>query len=407
MMTRNAGLSAAARSTILAQNRLAFSLYGELARSAEGNVVCSPASVVYAFAMLCRAAHGATQHAIADALGMQENAADPSASLKEIDAATRKGAIELHLANAFWAQEGYPFKDSFLKALADKFDARAEFIDFADAAGAADAINSWVSDQTSGRISNLVSAARIRPLTTLALVNAVYFAGRWHNEFPERATAPRPFWLTAEEAVEVPTMMQSNEFKHIQGESFDALELPFRRAMHIEDIEGGAQTHPGTGSNRVDGSDFVFSIVLPKECGGLAVLEADLDRIAEIDWNAAPPIMLDLQMPKFKVEWSGDLILALSQIGMAPAFAAGADYSAATDSPGGLSVGAVIHKAFVKADERGAEAAAATAILMERSARREPTVTVKVDRPFLFLIRDARIGAIYFIGRVTDPREKA
>lgn len=339
---------------------------------------------------------------------MEDSAADPGASLKEIDAATRKGAIKLRLANAFWAQEGYPFKESFLRALADEFDARAELIDFRDAAGAAGAINSWVDDQTRGRISKLLTPAHISPLTTLALVNAVYFAGRWQNEFPERATAPRTFWLTGEVAVDVPTMMQSERFKLIRGETFEAIELPFRKARRVEDMERGEQAHQTTAADPAEGSDFVFVIVLPREREGLAALEADLGGIAEIDcWNAAPAVMLDLQMPKFKVEWSDNLIPALSRIGLAPAFARDADYSVATDCPGGLSVSAVIHKAFVKADEKGAEAAAATAILMPRSARPEPTETVKVDRPFLFLIRNAKTGAIYFIGRVTDPREQA
>src|SRR5262245_56464616 len=234
MMDHAAGLSRSAELTVQAINAFAFSLYRLLSGNGDENVLCSPASVVWALAMVLAGAAGQTKNDMVKALGIASVNVPLGTALAEIDAATRKGAVDLHLANAVWCQEGYVFKEPFLRALADDLRAQVQFADFEDAAGAARRINAWVKEETRGRIRDLLSPRHISRLARAILVNAVYFAARWENEFDEDLTEDRPFWVTPDRSIEAPTMRQTNHFKYIAGHKFEAVELPFRAETYEE-----------------------------------------------------------------------------------------------------------------------------------------------------------------------------
>src|SRR5262245_60886902 len=155
MMDHAVGLSSSAELTVRAMNAFAFSLHSVLSRDRNENILCSPASVIWALAMVIAGARGQTRNDMVKALGVDSLNVPLGSALAEIDAATRKGAVDLHLANAVWCQEGYVFKQSFLRALADDLRAQVQFTDFGDAAGAARRVNAWVEDGTRGRIRNL------------------------------------------------------------------------------------------------------------------------------------------------------------------------------------------------------------------------------------------------------------
>jgi serpin B len=116
-------------------------------------------------------------------------------------------------------------------------------------------------------------------------------------------------------------------------------------------------------------------------------------------------------MPKFKMTRQFELNATLGGMGMQLAFLDGvADFSGMTgDSKRKLFISAVIHKAFVAVDEEGTEAAAATAVVINRATAifrvPIPPVVFRADHPFLFLIRDNRSGGILFMGRLTDPTQ--
>src|SRR5215813_2166824 len=214
MIDHATGLSSSAELTVRAMNTFAFSLHGLLSHNSDENILCSPASVVWALAMVIAGAHGQTKNDMVKALGIGALNIPLGRALAEIDAATRKGAVDLHLANAVWRQEGYAFKESFLKALAHGLRAHVQFADFGDAAGAARRINAWVEEETRGRIRDLLSPRHISELARAILVNAVYFAGRWENEFDQDMTEDRPFWVTPGQSIEAPTMRRTDFFKH-------------------------------------------------------------------------------------------------------------------------------------------------------------------------------------------------
>lgn len=403
MMDNAVGLSSSAELTVRAMNAFAFSLHRVLSRDGDGNFLCSPASVAWALAMVIAGARGQTRNDMVKALGIESLNVPLGSALAEIDAAIRKGAIELHLANAVWCQQGYAFKGAFLKALAGDLRAHVQFADFGDAAGAARRINAWVEEETRGRIRDLLSPRQISRLTRAILVNAVYFAGRWENEFDQDMTDDRPFWVTPDRSIDVPTMRQTDYFKYIAGHKFEAVELPFRTQTYeevLEEVDGiklrTSVAVPG------GGSDFALCVILPERSGLAGEPEFDVMRLAEIDWRAAQSKQLDLHLPRFTLHSCCDLTRALLAMGFAAVFEQDADFSGATDDPEGLQIDQVIHKSFVRVDEKGAEAAAATAIMLAAGIP-EPPKEFKVDRPFLFMIRDTRTGLIYFIGRVSNP----
>jgi serpin B len=176
----------------------------------------------------------------------------------------------------------------------------------------------------------------------------------------------------------VPMMKQAESFGYAEGEGYQAVELPY------------------------DGGELSMVILLPAS-GNFEAFEAGLQAQQVCDIiSALQPTEVALTMPQFEFESEFSLKDTLAGMGMPIAFSGDADFSGMTDNRE-LFISDVVHKAFVAVDEAGAEAAAATAVVMTCSAAPEPTVEVTIDRPFIFLIRDIETGAILFVGRVLNP----
>ena len=113
---------------------------------------------------------------------------------------------------------------------------------------------------------------------------------------------------------------------------------------------------------------------------------------------------MEISLPRFKLTAASELKGALSALGMPVAFDAGrADFSGITGTRE-LAISAVVHKAFIEVEEKGTEAAAATGVVMSRTAMAPSAPTIfRADHPFLFLIRDIRNGSILFLGRLARP----
>ena len=224
----------------------------------------------------------------------------------------------------------------------------------------------------------------------LVLVNAIYFLGDWMEPFSKDQTRPAPFSISETEKRDVPTMVQAEGFPHYDATDLSALELPYK------------------------GGELSMVIVLPKAVFGLLALEDTFDHAALQRVTAglkAARVLVTL--PKFEIAPAQSLALAdtLKEMGMSIAFdAAKADFTGIAnpkDPADRLYIGKVFHKAFIKVDEKGTEAAAATAVLMPRagSAPQKP-VEFKADHPFLFFIVDRKSGLVIFMGRVADPSVK-
>jgi serpin B len=367
----------------------AFGLdFYKAAFTAGGNAVFSPTSIVLALSMAQAGAVGETASQMDTVLhsaagtgdgnginSLDQSLAGLSGTFK--DANGKDLELTLRIANAPFAQSGLQLQRAYLDTLASRYGAGLRLVDFAnDPAGACKLIDGWVSDQTEGRIPKLLES--LDSATHLVLVNAIYLQAPWQTPFDVQNTNPEPFTRSDGSQVSVPTMgLNLSVADYASGSGWQAVELPYA------------------------GGSLVMTIVVPDN---LATFERSLDvaRFAQIT-ASLEPTDVDLTLPRFKIETKSDLSSVLAQMGMPLAFDPDrADFSGITTQEQ-LYISAVIHQANISVDEKGTEASAATAVVMTAGLAPSKQVTLHVDRPFIFAVRDTNTGAILFLGRVTDP----
>ena len=363
--------------------RFAFDLYTAL-RKREGNLFFSPYSISMALAMAYAGARKNTALQMAQALHFPTNHAKLHPIFAEIGAqlsvVCQTGGNRLNIANSMRPQQGYPFLETYSALLEKYYKAEIDAIDYiGNPVAACKIINDQVEAKTGGKIKNLLQPEILDSLTRLVLVNAIYFKGSWAFPFNKRFTYAAPFWVTPQKSVQVPMMVKTESFGYYSDEQVQVLELPYA------------------------GDDFSMILVLPQKRDGLPALEADFS--AEKFWmwenNLDGHWEVQLRLPKFEFSVSLKLIPILAGMGMRDVFdQSRANFAGMDGSETGLYIAAAVHQAFVSVDEEGTEAAAATGLVA--GIRSEPP-SFYVDHPFMFLIRDNRIGSILFIGRVTDP----
>jgi serpin B len=366
----------------------ALDLYQAL-RVEEGNLFFSPYSISVALAMTYAGAQGETEAEMAETLrfGLPQERLHPAFNGLDLELAKRGEGAEgtgeqgfrLNIANALWGQTGYPFLPEFLDVLASNYGAGMRLVDFsADAEAARVTINDWVSQQTEGRIEDLIPQGVVDAATRLVLTNAIYFNAAWAKPFAEAGTEDGPFYLLDGSQVTAPLMRQTESFGYAHGEGYQVVELPY------------------------SGQELSMVILLPDE-GQFDAFEEGLNaKGVEAMLGGVGYQQLDLTMPRFEFDAEFSLKETLEGMGMPLAFSGEADFSGMTGQRD-LYISAVIHKAFVAVDEEGTEAAAATAVAMAEMAMPAEPLEVRVDRPFLFFIRDIPTGTILFAGRVLDP----
>lgn len=366
----------------------AFDLYQVLKEESD-NLFYSPHSISLALAMTYAGARGETERQMADTLHfiLSQERLHPAFNGLDLELAGRGEGAEgkddegfrLNIVNAIWGQEGVQFLPEFLDVLAENYGAGLRLLDFASALEESRVtINNWVSEQTEGRIKDLIPQGAMDPTTVLVLTNAIYFNAAWAKPFEEGLTEGGAFHLLDGGEVTVPMMKRTEFFGYAEGEGYQAVELPY------------------------DGRELSMVILLP-QAGKFESFENALEA-GRVDGIVDDLVrrQVALTMPKFEFESGFSLKDALAAMGMPDAFTGAADFSGMTGSRD-LFIGEVLHKAFVSVDEAGTEAAAATAVIMKEAEMPAEPVEVAMDRPFIFLIRDVKTGAILFIGRVVDP----
>jgi len=366
----------------------AFDLY-QVLREEDGNLFYSPYSISLALAMTYAGARGETAQQMADTLQfvLPQNRLHSAFNGLDLELSQRgEGAkgkdgegFRLNIVNAIWGQKDYEFLSEFLDLLAENYGAGLRILDFVSAPEESRiTINNWVSEQTEGRIEDLIPQGLIDALTRLVLTNAIYFNAAWQYPFGEDMTEDGSFYLLDGGEITVPMMNQTELFGYAEGDGYQAVELPY------------------------DGRELSAVILLP-EAGQFEAFESSLDAYQVNDIVGRLELrQVILTMPKFKFESSFSLREALTVMGMPIAFSGGADFSGMTGDRD-LFILDVIHKAFVSVDEAGTEAAAAAAVIMPLAMPPEEPVEVTIDRPFVFLIRDIETGTILFVGRIVDP----
>jgi serpin B len=295
------------------------------------------------------------------------------------------------MTNRLFGEQSFAFERSFLNLTDAGFGAPLEKVDFIASSEAQRVhINDWVAKQTESRIKDLLGSGTIDSNTKLVLVNAIYFLADWASPFTREQTRDESFIVDKATIKNVATMHQQGSLRMTKSGKASVLELPYQ------------------------GDDTAMWIVLPDAANGLAAVEAGLSAKQIAKWNASLKAEeLSVSLPKFEVNPAGSLLLndALKKLGIKDAFdekKANFDgISPSKDANKRLFITSVVHKAFVKVDEKGTEAAAATAVVMaSKGAMPMPAKNFKVDHPFLFMIVDKKTGLVLFMGRVVDPSQK-
>jgi serpin B len=370
-------------------NTFAFDTYQQI--KGDENLFFSPYSISLALAMTYAGARGDTAQQMASTLHytLPQEQLHPALNSLDIALSQRgqgaKGKDEkgfrLNIVNAIWGQKDYTFLQEFLDTLAENYGAGIREIDFINAPGPSRIIiNRWVSDQTEGRIKDLIPQGAIDAMTRLVLTNAIYFNAAWQYAFLKNATFDDVFYLLNGGEVTVPMMHQTESFRYAEGNDYQAVELPY------------------------DGRELSMVILLP-QTGQFKSFEGGLNsnKVDGIIGNLANK-KIALTMPKYEFSSDFSLKKTLGAMGMPVAFTGNADLSG-MDGKHDLFISDVIHKAFVSVDESGTEAAAATAVIIAATSApaQEKIINVTIDRPFIFLIRDIQTGAILFLGQVMNP----
>lgn len=366
-------------------NSFELGLYRALAAPG-GNQFVSPYSVLSAFALLYPGAGGQTAAEMSATFGFDPSVAAQVAQTRaRRDAiAAQRGGSEFTTANAAWVERTMALREAYARTIRDEMGATIEAVPFiANQTAALRTINAWAARETRDRIPEILTQRD--PNRRLVLTNAVYFKGKWQQQFSANSTYDGDFYAEGGATQRVRLMQKIMRTPYYEGEGFQAAEFLY------------------------DEGAFSLAVFLPRARDGLAALErqlmgATLDRWLT-DLDNAERSRLAVTLPKVEMRTDYDLVPQLQALGLQLAFTNSADFSGVTEQEA-LAISAVIHKTFLAIDEEGTEAAAVTAIDMRATSAmptpEAPPIEFKADHPFFIVLRHKPTGAKLFMGRVAQ-----
>jgi len=367
------------KNLVKAGNVFGYKLFRQI-NEAEGdrNVFISPLSVSLALGMTLNGANGETEEAMQATLeltGMNmEQINESYQSLMDL-LINLDPKVIFEIANSIWYFEGFHFEQEFIQLNQTYFDAQVEGLNF-HSADAASRINQWVSEHTHGKIQTIVDD-EIPLDMVMYLINAIYFKGTWTYEFDKSKTQDDVFHLADGSPIPCSMMNQGGNFLYKETERYQAVDLPY-----------------GDG-------DFSMLVLLPRPDVTVESLVAELD---QLNWSDMRQLEGTLQLPKFKLEYELVLNDVLKALGMAVAFdPSRADFTGMCKD-GGLSISEVKHKTFVEVNEEGTEAAAVTSVGIKAVSVGPAPFALRVDRPFIVIIKENRSDTILFMGKIMQPK---
>jgi serine protease inhibitor len=356
-----------------ADNAFGVHLLQALLPDGGANVAISPTSVALVLQVLYNGAAGGTQASMAQTLGLSALSAE---QVNDDNAALLAALInpdphvDLTLANSLWiAQGSSAVAPSFTQINETYYGAT-----IGDLAGAPADVNTWVNRETNGLIPELLPPGLYQDAI---VANALYFKGEWTAPFDPAQTVSAPFTLSTGAQVSVPLMNQTGTFDYfagsVNGTGFQLVRLPY-------------------GDGRLS-----MLILLPQSGADPYAFASQLDAEALSNWTALlKPALLNIALPRFTAQYSGNLVPALSALGMGAACGPTADFSHL--APGFL-LNLVQHATVIEVDEVGTVAAAGT-------GGGDATVVppgMQADHPFIYLIQDTKTGVVLFLGLLANP----
>jgi serine protease inhibitor len=379
-------LTAAEKHVVESDNKFGLKLFGEIVKQNKGsNVFISPLSVSMALGMTYNGAEDSTEKAMRNVLelaGLTEQEINESYQ-SLIDLLTQLDPkVIFEIANSIWCREGFSVKEEFTNINQTYFDAEVAALDF-NKPDASKTINGWVDEKTHGKITEIVPD-KINPETVMFLINAIYFKGTWTCEFDKEDTQEDWFNLPDSSQIRCQMMRQEKEFSYFENDLFQAVDLPY-------------------GNEK-----FSMTIFLPKLGVGTDSL---ISLFSQENWNSWLSSFASdsgkLYFPKFTLEYKIKLNDVLTALGMGIAFDQyQADFGGIADLTqilGNLYISEVLHKTYIKVDEEGTEAAAATSVGIGMTSLPPAGFVMRVDRPFVFAIRENHSQTILFMGKIVEP----
>ena len=369
----------------------ALKAFGQIGTGADTNTVFSPYSITLAVALAAAGARGTTLGGMEQALSfpLPQERLNPAFNKLDLLLATKAtgtvhsdGSLSprLNIVNAVWGQQDFPILPAYLDTIAVNYGAGLRLVDFIHAPeDSRITINSWVADQTNDRIIDLIPQGAIDDLTRVVLTNTIWFKADWALPFRAESTSNRPFFNNNGSTSTVPFMHQMMTLSYAQSNGCQAVDIPY--------VDGNLSMlvlmpDPGT-------FDTFLSTLTPTK----------LDDITSQLTNT----FIDLSLPKFTFSTAADLKTILSSLGMGDAFDPNSADFSGIDGLRDLSVSNVLHQAFISVDEKGTEAAAATAVIIGITASvPPPALLLTIDHPFLFFVRDRQTGLVLFMGKVVS-----
>lgn len=368
-------LSGAEQKLVTSSNAFAFDLLRQINTAQRtSNVFVSPLSASMALGMTTNGAGGTTYDAMHNTLRLgnasrqevNEGYKSLIALLRGLDEST-----DFRIANSIWYETSFPFNDAFLADSKSYFDAEVKGLDFKSSASLG-TINSWVNKSTAGKIPAILD--EIDSSEVMFLINAIYFKGSWQKQFDKSQTTDAPFFALDKTSSTVPMMHQSAELRIANAPTFSAVDLYYGN------------------------SAFAMTVVLPNQNVDINTLSESL---TEESWKSLEESFTehksDLYLPRFQLAWKRELNPDLTALGMGVAFHDGADFTPMSPRGKELIITKVIQKTFVDVNEEGTEAAAATSVGIGITSM---PPSIRVDRPFIFVIRERFSGTILFMGKI-------
>ena len=328
------------------------------------NLIISPLSIYQVLSLLANGANGETQSEMLKTLG--SNTMDELNEINYKILSKSQAFSTIDIANAVMTK--YKPLEDFC-SIAEKYLAPVETLE------SVEQINKWCSEKTHGKIEKIIE--ELSPETVMILLNAVYFKGKWVSPFMKEFNEKLPFYNYGEDKKKVETMIQVEHFRYYSNSEVQVVELPYMQ-------------------------DFMSAIIIlpPENIDINEYIEKKLCQESNLNdfINKLEYAKVHLELPKFELEFGEKLNDVIKKLGMKKIFnELEADLSGLYGN-GGLYVSKVIHKTYLKVNEEGTEAAAVTLVAVDEAAmeeRKEIIHKMKVNRPFVFLLKNWRFPSGY------------
>ncbi|MHB1094662.1 MAG: serpin family protein [Gemmatimonadaceae bacterium] len=364
-----------------AANSFAFALWSKInAAQRDTNVFVSPLSASFALGMTLNGAAGQTAEQMRTALQFG------SATLPEINAGYKSlvalltsldPGVQMRIANSIWYRQEFPFRQPFFDTTKVYFDATVRGLNFNDRAASLATINGWVNAATAGKIPTVLDD--ITSQQVMFLINAIYFKGSWRLTFDPALTAPASFYAASGPSQQMQLMHRLDTLSYAETATYQAADLPYGN------------------------SAFTMTVLLPKTGTDVETLAASLTPAAWQSLTAAFHTQkVYFYLPRLTLKYERKLNDDLKALGMTVPFnAGGADFTQMAAAPVGndLFIEFVKQNTFVDINEEGTEAAAVTTVGVGVTSM--PSYpTMRVDRPYLFVLRERLTGTVLFMGKI-------